>query len=243
MPTTRSGKSSVPNGASVTRSGRQYGVEAVAKPKPTKPVAVKTFVDKNLRMIQFNVACEIVGNAALEHKFVPKTGGLTSDEVIMAMTDADLKPNAKPNYLLGTHHFIFTLKENDARSFGFDKLEIVFKMYHGYMGPKNSTAVSDIIVHREQAGWRSFGSGLVITDPEPSFWRNSTSNFEFALYESMTFADEIVRKLITHNTLKQIILRAVVVAQMDMERVVEHVIRRKVEVFKLEGVIERMFQH
>ncbi len=220
MPTTRSGKQYGANDVSTTRSGKRYGVEAVEPPKAPKTRAEDP--------------------KGFEHKFVLRISGLTSDEAILSSTASDLKPKPnKTNYLFGTHHFIFTLTPDDAFSFGFEKLELVFRVYHGFMpnSPTNSIAVKDFIVHRGSA------QGLVMTDPDSSFWRNSEKDFEFALYESQTFANSVATQMIApKSSVLKVFLEVLKVAQEDMERIVAKVIRRKVKVFKLDDNIAKTFQ-
>ena len=225
MPSTRSGKQYGEETApSTTRSGKQYGSE-----KPVVVAATKsTSTTRSGKQYSTpkRVAAAPQRFASLEHKFVQRPFGKIYDEKY-------------PNYLWGTHHFILTLEPEDATSVGFDKLELVFKVYHGSgKGPSSSFAVKNFIVHR------GVEEGLLITDPDTHFWRPSTDTFNFALYHSDTFADEIGKKLIKQNSkVLQIFVDALKAAQKDMERVVTKVIRRKLGVFKLDDNIKKMFNH
>lgn len=220
MPSTRSGKSYDPNGASVTRSGRRYGLDASVVPTSKAPAKATKVQDKP------KTSNAVIERAQLEHEFTLLYPYYGLDEAILSMTASDLgcKARNKINYALGTHHFTFAFDDKDAIALGFDKLEVVFRMYHGYMGPIHSTGASSFIVHRGEE------SDVVVNDPETSFWRNGKEDFKFKLSEH-----EVASKLARHDEdVVSLFVDALVAAQSDMARFIAKVIRRKITLFKLE---------
>ncbi len=208
-----------------TRSGRQYGVMEAVEPSREPVVASRK---------PPSYAETIINEAVFEHKFVEMNVCARQvpmrDDVILAMTASDLKPNPKTNYLLGTHHFIFTLKPDDAVVLGFDKLELVFRTYYGCSkGLATSFAVKHFIVHR------GADHALVIGDADSGFWRDSAEDFKFVVHT----ADSVGEKVIAPNSVVlQVFLEALKGAQKDMQRIITKVMRRKkFGVFKLDDVL------